>query len=819
MRIVNPTGVSLVSHQGNSLLFTGKQGEQFQISVLADDCIRVQHRPENQSRLNRTWIIVGKDGDMPRSGRSRDDLSPFALPPFEMDTTDDRVSIKTNDLQLQIALGDFHITWSNEENQVFAADLQSRAYPYDHHNNDVYHYMERRPDEHYFGFGERSGLLDKKGRRMRMFNVDAMGYNAESSDPLYKHFPFYITLVPELNIAYGLLYDNLSTTTFDMGCEIDNYYNPFRYYQAEDGDIDYYMIYGPTVADVVQKLSKLTGRMILPPRWSLGYVASAWSPTEMPDAQQQLKKLVDDHAAHDIPCSVYQMSSGYTVMESERTQSGIDVRNDQRFVFNWNKSRVPNPQAMSNYFHQAGIKVAANIKPALLTSHPQFNDVKLFNGFIQSTETNEPELNIFWGGEGAFLDFTNPATFDWWKMQVGENLLAKGIDITWNDNNEYTLWNDDARCHGFGETIRAGLIRPLFSLLMSQSSYEAQQEFLPDERPFLICRSGCIGIQRFAQTWSGDNETSWHTLRYNIPMGLGMSLSNAPNTGHDVGGLVGPMPGPELLVRWVQNGIFHPRFTIHSWNDDASYTNPWMYPETEDLLRSLFKFRYRLIPYLYSLFFAAAESGIPIIRPMVYEFQHDPNCHTESFDFMCGPNLLVASVLEEGARSRAVYLPKIAQDNDGQWCNFHSGEWHSGGKTIQVNAPLEQIPLFVPAGGFLPLGKAMRYVGEQPDDLRQIYVFPHPEQGRGSFTLIEDDGLSLDYQQGGVTEVVLTVDSQPDSVHLDIAFERQGFKLPYEKFEFILPEGDHRDVTASNSIIKTWVDEQNRQHVEVVVNS
>jgi alpha-glucosidase len=815
MRIVKPIGVSPVASQTHPLLFTGQQGEQFQISILEDDCIRVQHLPDGQSRLNRTWMIVGKDGDVPRSGRSRDDLSPFTLPPFEMETTGDGVNIKTKHLQLHTALHKFSLTWANAQNQVFAADLQDRAYPYDRHSKAVYHYMVRRPDEHYYGFGERSGPLDKKGRRMRMFNVDALGYNAETSDPLYKHFPFYITLVPELNIAYGLLYDNLSTTTFDMGSEIDNYYEPFRYYQADDGDIDYYLIYGPTVAEVVQKLAKLTGPMLLPPRWSLGFVASAWSPTEMPDAQQQLKNLVDDYVAHDTPCSLYQMSSGYTVMEKERTQSGFDVRNDPRYVFHWNHSRIPNPQAMTRYFHQAGIKVAANIKPALLTSHPQFKDVASFNGFIQSAESDEPELNIFWGGEGAFLDFTNPATFDWWKAQVREKLLKQGIDVTWNDNNEYTLWNDDARCNGFGQPIRVGLIRPLFSLLMNQSSYQAQQEFLPNERPFLVCRSGCVGIQRFAQTWSGDNETSWHTLRYNIPMGLGMSLSNAPNTGHDVGGLVGPSPGPELLVRWVQNGIFHPRFTIHSWTDDDSYTNPWMYPETEDLLHSLIRFRYRLIPYLYTLFFEAAQSGTPIIRPLVYQFQHDSNCHTESFDFMCGPNLLVASVLEDGARTRPVYLPTISPDNAGQWCNFHTGQWHSGGQTIQADAPLAHIPLFVPAGGFVPLGKAMRYVGEQPDDLRQIYVFPHPQQGRGSFTLIEDDGLSLDYRQGSVTEVKLTVDSQPDSVYLDIELERQGYDLPYKKIEFILPEGDQRVIKVSHPIIKTWIDERNRQHIEV----
>lgn len=139
-------------------------------------------------------------------------------------------------------------------------------------------------------------------------------------------------------------------------------------------------------------------------------------------------------------------------------------------------------------------------------------------------------------------------------------------------------------------------------------------------------------------------------------MGLGLALSGAPNTGHDVGGFGGDAPSPELFVRWVQSGVFHPRFTIHSWHWDGSVNEPLMYPEVLPIVRDAMEFRYRLIPYLYSLFFQAAQTGQPIIRPMVYAFPRDARCQTESFDFMLGPNLLIASVFEQGARTRRVYL-------------------------------------------------------------------------------------------------------------------------------------------------------------------
>jgi alpha-glucosidase len=175
--------------------------------------------------------------------------------------------------------------------------------------------------------------------------------------------------------------------------------------------------------------------------------------------------------------------------------------------------------------------------------------------------------------------------------------------------------------------------------------------------PYLISRSGCPGIQRYTQTWSGDNQSNWETLKYNIPMGLGLSLSGVPNTGHDVGGFSGNAPSPELFVRWVQNGVFHPALYHSLVPSDGSVNEPWMYPEVLPIIREWIEFRYRLIPYLYTLLFESTQTGHPIIRPMVYAFPGDPKCHTESFDFMLGPNLLVASVLQDGARSRPVYLP------------------------------------------------------------------------------------------------------------------------------------------------------------------
>jgi alpha-glucosidase len=782
--------LSVVDNQKHPLDLIGSRGEAIRISVLDHDLIRVQHQPDGKSRLDRTWMVIGSsdrekpfEKDLSIQGRLRDDLSLFPLPNYKTSYSNHFIQIETELLQINIDLNEFHIQWFNESKQCFASDLKSRAYVYDQSSHTIFHYMERRADEHYFGFGERAGTLDKKGMRMRMQNLDALGYDAEQGDPLYKHFPFYITFIPSLQIAYGLFYDNLATTIFDMGKEVDNYFSPYRYYQADDGDLDYYLIYGPSIKDVVQKFANITGHMNLPPKWSLGYLGSTMTYTEVDNAQEQLSNFVNLCQKHHIPCDLFHLSSGYGSGEEGK-----------RYVFNWNLKKIPDPVSLIDHFHKHGIHVAANIKPALLTSHSRFKEVTELGAFIRSHEDERPELSAFWGGLGAHLDFTNPEAIQWWKQRVVDRILAYGIDATWNDNNEYQIWNDEAECYGFGKKIPIGLIRPLQPLLMTRASYEAQLSEHPEQRPFLISRSGCPGIQRYAQTWSGDNFTSWKTLKYNIPMGLGLSLSGAPNTGHDIGGFAGPKPDPELFVRWIQSGIFLPRFTIHSWNNDGSVNEPWMYPEILPIIRETINFRYRLIPYLYSLFFNATRYGDPIIRPLVYHFPNDKNCHTQSFEFMLGSNLLIATIFNKGDRIRKVYLPK-EQD----WFDFYTGEVYQGGQTIEIPAPLEYTPILVPAGGIIPMGKLMWFVGESPDDERNIHLFPHPIQGKSTFTLFEDDGMSNDYKAGGYTEILIELDSQPDIITLKVHYRNHGFPLPYPTIEFELPENEMRPIIINGS--------------------
>ena len=239
-----------------------------------------------------------------------------------------------------------------------------------------------------------------------------------------------------------------------------------------------------------------------------------------------------------------------------------------------------------------------------------YDDLAAKGLFVKNAD-GSPYVTQFWDGLGSYLDFTNPEAFAFWHDQVTEKLLQNGMDATWNDNNEFDI--QDPTAVGFGgKAAPAAHIRPALTYLMVLSSYQAQMEMRPAERPFLSTRSAGIGLRRLAQTWSGDNYTSFHDLRYCHYVGMTLSLSGFYFYGHDLGGFSGEMPSKELLLRWIQHGVFEPRFTIHSWNADGSATMPWSYPEVMDSVHALFDQRKALLPYYYSTAYRSVQEELPL---------------------------------------------------------------------------------------------------------------------------------------------------------------------------------------------------------------
>ena len=772
--IANPPLFHLAERDGPRLILHGDQGAVVHIFVLEADIVRVFVLPDGAPVMPRTWAIAPGQEDVAQDGRDRFDTSGFSLPDYALDQTPDRLVITTSALRLTVTLKGFFCRWEMSVGGAWrpiAKDRPTQAYNFGWWDEKVSHYLALGEDERVFGLGERSGAMDRAGRRFALSNIDAMGYSAATSDPLYKHIPFYITLVGEPAAAFGIFYDTLADCSFDFGAARSNYHGRFRGFTAADGDLDYYVIAGPQVADVTKRLTWLTGRPAFLPRWGLGYSGSTMSYTDAPDAQARMTEFIEGCRRHDILCDSFHLSSGYT---------SIGAR---RYVFHWNRDKFPDPAAFAASYREAGVRLCANIKPCLLDDHPLFEEAKA-RGLLICDAAGEPYWVQFWDGLGAYLDFTNPETLDWWKAHVDRDLLSFGIEATWNDNNEFEIPSRDARARMFGEAVSAAVAKPLQTLLMMRASREAQRAHAPDRRPFLVSRAGGAGMQRYVQTWSGDNATSWENLRYNIRMGLGLALSGVSNSGHDIGGFSGPAPDAELFVRWVQAGVFMPRFSIHSWNDDGTVNEPWMHQAATKTVRGLIALRYRLLPYLYDLTWRHHSAFEPIVRPTFYEFPDDPRCLAENDELMLGRSLLTAPVFEPGVTTRTLYLPAGIV-----WRDFWSGERLEGGQPVTVPASLDQPVLLVREGAAIPLNIAEQHFDKRGDQ-RAFAVFP-PLAGKVEGRSFEDDGGTEAFRTGGYGFWSIVVDCTAD--RLAIAAVREGPSPPAsEALTVLLPLTERR---------------------------
>ncbi len=708
------------------------------LDFVAENILRVAVFKDNDVLL--PTFNINPTNAFSRNGRNRLSLEDF---PLYRPTEKDGFFEMGNGIAIKVDEKDFSLSYYKNGKLLFA-DRQPYAYNFNNEfGENLVHYVSREENEKIFGLGDKGGDFNKAGRAFRIETADSMGYNAKTTDILYKHIPFYIC---ENSVGcYGIFYDTCATSYMDMGNEINNYYDPYKYFKTEDNCLIYYVFFGEKT-EILRSFSSLCGKQAFPPKWSFDYCASTMAYTDAPDSEAQMNGFLDKLKNMGLSCSAFYLSSGYTSIGKGR------------YVFNWNTDKFPNPKNFIKKFKDSGIRILPNIKPAFLESHPMYEQAKAEGVFVKNQD-DTPFITRFWDGNGSYIDFTNPKGYEFWKSQVKEKLLDYGVIATWNDNNEYDIKDTDAVTY---TGVKANKIRPQMTQLMVMSSYEAQREKYPDIRPFLSSRSGGVGMRRLAQTWSGDNRTAFEDLRYCHNIGLTMSVSGLGFYGHDLGGFSGEMPSRELLLRWIQHGIFEPRFTIHSWNKDGSATMPWSYSDIMDSVKRIFSQRNKLLPYLYSAAYDSVETDMPMNMPLCFCFD-DENIGTESDGMMLGGNILVYFIFDEGKTEFSAYLPR---END--W--YLDGKLYKGGETINLQIlPTDKMPYFVKAGCVLPTDE-----GEYGFKSKEKLVFTVYPIEKGTFTsdFFTDDGESYEYLNNNCTKLHFTVTCDENTVK--VQYENQG---------------------------------------------
>lgn len=423
------------------------------------------------------------------------------------------------------------LSWKGDDKPLYK-DLPLRSYVTD--GEGIAHYTEHDRKALHVGLGEKGAPMDLTDRHFQLSATDSFGYDVYNTDPLYKHIPLLIKASPSGCVAI------FSTThgrgTWSVGSEVDGLWGHFKVYRQDVGGLEQYLIVGKTLKDVVRSYAELVGFPLLVPRWAYGYISGGYgySAKDDPPANEALMEFADKLKEHDIPCSAHQMSSGYSISEAEPKV---------RTVFTWNRYRFPDPEKWIAQYHSRGIRLLTNIKPFLLSSHPDYQKLIDGNGFFKDPETGEPGYMRLWsaggatGGDGCHIDFTSAAAFKWWYDGV-QFLKRSGIDGMWNDNNEYTLPSDDWRVALDEPTVSEAVKkqaddktvglwgRAMHTELMGKASHDALRDLEPNVRPFVLTRSATAGTMRYsASTWSGDNVTSWESMKGANALSLNAALS------------------------------------------------------------------------------------------------------------------------------------------------------------------------------------------------------------------------------------------------------------------------------------------------------
>lgn len=568
--------------------------------------------------------------------------------------------------------------------------------------------------ERFYGFGEKTGPLNKRGRSMSFWNSDNPAYGP-NDDPLYQSIPFFVGL--REGLAYGVFVDNSAYMTLDMASQAGATTYAVK---TERVPPDFYLIGGPEVSEVVQRYVHLTGTPNLPPRWTLGYHQCRWS--YYPDTR--VKEICDQLRTRQIPADGIWLDIDY--MDGFRS-------------FTWSPAGFPDPTKLVSDVEEIGFKVTAIIDPGLKRDPGWiiYDTGSAQGAFLKDSSGNE-YVGEVWPGDAVFPDFTNPTVRDWWGMLV-PNLTGHGVRGIWLDMNEPASFKSEygwtvpntLQCNGDGHATTMAFIHNVYALLESKATYSAMKAAVPGRRPFLLTRAGHAGIQRYAAVWTGDAASNWPALRMQLATMMNMGLSGVPMTGSDVGGWEGGTT-PELFARWVEVGAISPFFRAHV-QSSAANQEPWEFgTEVEDISRIHISERYRLLPYWYSLLHRSAVTGEPIIRPLVYEFQQQSQVWDVDDETMVGPWLLVAPALEQGQTQRTVVLP------EGEWLEYYSGAHFTGPATINHAITLQAMPMYLREGAIVPKGPLMQYSDAAPVNPLQFDLFPGPDASQ--FVLYEDDG-------------------------------------------------------------------------------
>jgi alpha-glucosidase/alpha-D-xyloside xylohydrolase len=588
--------------------------------------------------------------------------------------------------------------------------------------------------EHYYGLGQQQqGFLDLRDHRIPCWH-DYGGIGGENVC-----VPFMVS-----SRGYGLIWDNPSKTTIDLGINQQNLWS------SEVGDrVSFFVIAGEKSDEIYSGYRQLTGVTHLLPKATYGYIQSkAIYPT-----QQQALNVAKKYRDRQLPLDVLVVDFLNMTRQGE-----MDL----------DPARWPDPAAMNKQLHSMGVTTLLSVWPHYAVG-TQFYDMLLSKDWLVHTPDGRPDPGWTKDVIGPNLDTTNPEAAKWFWEEIRDRFVKPyAFDYLWLDETEPDI--DPANdIFWIGSGTRYYNAYPLFH---TASVYEGfRRDFGDSRRVMILSRAAYLGAQRNGTVfWSSDIVSTWDMLKRSIPAGLNFTASGMPYWDTDIAGFFSPQiyanyhaahpplidasdardnignyeDYPELFVRWFEWGAFQPVMRAHG---ERMHNEVWSYgKQAEAILEKYLRLRYQFIPYIYSQAYSTYETGAPFMRALFMDYPGDPNVADIRDEYMFGPAFLVAPVTEQGATSRKVYLPAGCD-----WYNYWTNARIQGGQTITADAPIDTIPLFVRAGSIVPLGTPVLSTHE-PQTIATVRVYPGAD---ADFTLYSDDGTTYSYEKGAGSTTTL----------------------------------------------------------------
>ena len=740
-------------------------GERLRLEVIRADTVRV--------KISRGGVF----DEEPTFAVCVDPLSEAT--PFTVERDDNAVRVRTDDLVATLWLDPFRLDVHRADGTAVvetAQDSEGRYWAYATLNDAFTVRRTCRQEDAVYGLGEKTGHHNRKGRDFTLWNTDVLSPDATREftgqwpegdprgertstefDPYYVSIPFFYHQSYPAGTMSGSFVDN-------------GYRGAYEFSQPEEyrihfagGQYTEYIFAGPRMPAILTAYTWLTGRTAPPPLWSLGYHQCRW----FDYTQDAVEGIAQRHRDNGIPCDALWLDIEY--MDGYR-------------VFTWNTTSFPDAPGMLKRLEGKGFRVITIIDPGVKHDPGYWvYDQAVERDVLCRTEGGDIYVGQVWPGDTAFPDFATEEARDWWG-ELNAAHVASGLAGIWNDMNEPATGNIDPGAMRFAQGQESHeRYHNQYALLMAMGTTQGLLKAMPGKRTFVLSRAGFAGIQRYAANWMGDNLSRWDHLWLSIPMAAGLGVSGQAFVGADIGGFAGNS-NAELYLRWMQYGALTPFCRNHSEIGNVDQY-AWSWGEVvQEIVREAVRLRYRLLPYIYASFLTASETGAPVQRPMVFDHQDDPTVRDLDDQYLFGPDLLVAPVLQPGQTARQVYLP------EGDWYDWHSGERHDGQAFIHVPTPMERIPVFARGGSVIPLWPEApdSTAGYHPEEL-ELRVFIPSTDGVFESELQEDDGLSFAASEGARHRTRFTLTRRGAQVRLHGETQGEGYpEFARRQFRIVL---------------------------------